>query len=136
MIYTFRFDIKDSDGDHRYDYSNDFVITLDRRPDGDNAGFRKNLYKKFKEQIKNAVTRWFEQDPEAVRDEISQYGYGYDFVTNGSIGESEVEFAIDNFPARCVAHIPEDITRACGFYLEAEPNAGQEFYNDNGFLND
>lgn len=133
-----RFSIKDSAGDHNYDYADDFLVDLDYTvPEGtpDNQ-VNRTLFQQFKVLIKKAVADWFAESPEDVRYEIEQYGYGYDFETEGGDGEAEVDYAIRMLPARSVAHIPENIMEANGFRLAPAPSMDVEFYHDDGFLAD
>ena len=136
--FLLRFSIKDSDGDHNYDYANDFLAELDYTVPADmpNNEIIKTLFNLFKPLVKKAVAAWFALAPDDVRDEIDQYGYGYDFENEGEEGEAEVDYAIRMFPARSVAHIPENIMAANGFRLAPEPSMDVEFYNDDGFLAD
>jgi len=135
--FLIRFAIKDADGQHQYDYSNDFLVDLDHEPtETEGTGkYQKELFEAFKPKIKQAVRDWFEKDPEEVRDNIEQYGYNYNYDPD-EWGGNEVDYVVDSFPARCVAHIPDEIMKANGFRTAPEPSLEEEFYNDFGFLND
>lgn len=140
--FLLRFSIKDADGQHKYDYSNDFLVDLTDEQVAEvnklvNIEREKLLFKFFKEKIKQAVVEWFNTDPEAVRDDINQYGYcDYDYENRDDEDQTEAEYAVDQLPARCVAHIPDAITNKFGFCIAPEPSLDKEFYNDFGFLND
>ena len=135
--FLLRFSIKDSAGDHNYDYADDFLVNLDYTvPEDDTYTVNKDLLKLFIPLIKKAVADWFAEDPETVRYEIEQYGYGYAYEDESDNYPNEVDYAIWRFPARCVAHIPDNIMKANGFQLAPEPSMDVEFYNDDGFLND
>ena len=138
--YLIRFSIKDSEGNHKYDYSVDFLVELQELMPGTKAEFEKAQFTMFKEKIVAAVKDWFADDPDAVKDEIDQFGYGYDFDADDcKFAEDyacEEDYAVDNFPARCVAHIPDVIMKRNGFELAPEPTMEHEFYNDYGFLRD
>lgn len=135
--FLIRFAIKDSDGQHQYDYSDDFLVDLDREPtEPEGTGkYQKGLFDAFKPKIKQAVRDWFEKDPEAVRDDIEQYGYKYDYNPE-DWDNKEVDYVVDSFPARCVSHIPDEIMKANGFRNAPDPSLEEEFYNDLGFLNE
>lgn len=140
--FLLRFSIKDPEGQHKYDYSNDFLVDLTDEQAAEanklvNAKREKLLFKLFKEKIKQAVVEWFNTDPEAVRDDINQYGYcNYDYENRDDEDQTEPEYAVDMLPARCVAHIPGAITNKFGFCVAPEPSLDKEFYNDFGFLNE
>lgn len=137
LTFLIRFAIKDADGQHQYDYSNDFLVDLDHEPAGKEGTkkYYKELFDAFKPKIKQAVRDWFEKDPEAVRDDIEQYGYQYDYEPDDWDGK-EVDYAVDIFPARCVSHIPDEIMKANGFKNAPDPSMEKDFYDDLGFLND
>lgn len=134
--FLIRFAIKDADGQHQYDYSNDFLVDLDHEPtEKQGTGkYQQELFDAFKPKIKQAVRDWFEKDPEAVRDDIQQYGYKYNYCPE-DWNDKEVDYAVDTFPARCVSHIPDEIMKANGFRNAPDPALEKEFYNDLGFLN-
>lgn len=141
--YTIRFSIKDADGNSSYDYSDDFIVSLDYTIDDTkgSAATQNELFKLFKEKIKAAVTEWYSKDAELVKDEISQYGYMREFEPDPDDSEeanktNELLWVLDNFPARCVSHIPDDIMQANGFRNAPNMNCEVEFYDDNGFIND
>ena len=67
------------------------------------------LLKIFKARVKLAVTNWFNQDAQELRDEIDSYGFGYDFEHEADEGQSELDYALGRFTARMVAHIPDKI---------------------------
>ena len=124
--YTVRFSIKDSDGDHAYDFFTDFIIDMEESVPDD-------IEQEFYKRIRKAVSDWFNKDKEDLVDVIDMYGYGYDYdETDGD----ELKYAIDRFPARAVALIPAEIMAANGFRLKEDPEVEVEFYDDGGFLND
>ncbi len=137
--YVFRIAIKDPDGNRDYDYNDDFIIDVDQSIKGrkGTAAFEKALFKIFKQKIKQAVKEWFAKDPESVKYEITSYGYGYNYVPDPDDDETEADYAVENFPPRSVAHIPDDIMHNNGFRSVGDNNPySHEFYNDLGFLND
>ncbi len=141
--FMIRFCIKDADGQHQYDYSDEFIVSLDYtigKKQGNNK-IQNDLFKLFKEKIKSAVIEWFNKDAQCVRDEIEEYGYMNTFEPDpdGSDEENnaaELNWVVDNFPARCVSHIPTDIMKNNGFFNAPDPICEHEFYNDHGFLNE
>lgn len=137
--YLIRISIKDADGQHEYDYSNDFLVDIDTEEitakEGTNK-FYKQLFKAFKPKIKQAALDWFAKDPEAIKADLEQYGTGYDYEPDPDGKETEADYIVDNFPPRSIAHIPDEIMEANGFKLAPEPSLDQEFYDDLGFLND
>lgn len=137
--YLIRISIKDSDGQHEYDYSNDFLVDIDTEEITEEEGtnkFYKQLFKAFKPKIKQAALDWFAKDPEAIKADIEQYGTGYNYEPDPDGKETEADYIVANFPARSIAHIPDDIMEANGFKLAPEPSLDQEFYDDLGFLNE
>lgn len=136
QTYTIRYSIKDADGQHEYDYSDDFLVDLDETPAGINNEFEQNLLSAFKRKVKDAVTEWFNTDKDTVIGEIDQYGHEYDFENEAYEGQPELEYAISMFPARCVAHIPNEIMEHHGFRNAPSPSAEYESYDDLGFLDD
>lgn len=134
--YKIRITINNSDGDHRYDYSDDFLFDIAEVPKGINTEFRKNLFDAFKTNVKKAVEEWFNIDKESVIDEIDQYGYEYDYENKADEDQSELDYAISNFPARCVSHIPNEIMEHNNFRIAPEVSVQYNSYNDLGFLMD
>lgn len=141
QTFEIRFSIKDGDGQHQYDYCDDFLMELND-VDCSNVEKTKNkmrenlLFKYFKDKVKQAVKDWFNEDAEAVRDDINQYGYcNYNYEPTEDDDQTEADYAVENFPARSVAHIPDHIMKNNGFQTRPEPAVDHEFYNDLGFLN-
>jgi hypothetical protein len=134
--FLIRFAIEDADGQHQYDYSDDFLVDLDHEPTEEEgtAKYYTELFAAFKPKIKQAVRDWFEKDPEAVRDDIDQYGIEYNYDAEDWDGK-EVDYVVDSFPARCVSHIPTEIMEANGFRNAPDPSLEENFYDDLGFLN-
>lgn len=124
--YTVRFSIKDSDGDHSYDYFNDFIIDMTESSSDD-------IEQEFYKRVRKAVSDWFHEDKDDLAYELDMYGYGYEY--DESDGD-ELEYVIGRFPARSVAHIPAAIMEANGFRIKPDPEVEVEFYNDGGFLKD
>lgn len=137
--YFIRISIKDADGQHEYDYCNDFLVDIDSKKIKGNEGtykFYTQLFNAFKPKIKQAALDWFAKDPEAIRADLEQYGTGYDYEPDPDGKETEADYIVANFPPRSIAHIPDEIMEANGFKLAPEPSLDQEFYDDLGFLND
>lgn len=88
----------------------------------------------FKAKVKNAVTQWFNDDAQDVRDEIDEYCGGYDYDKDD--GETELEYILKKFTARCVTHIPEAFLGHNGITLVEEPDVYLEYdYLDSMFDN-
>ncbi len=134
--YIIRFSIHDAGGNARLDYSNDFLVELEEEPVGTNAEYEKSVLALFMPKVKAAVTEWFNTDKDAVIDEIDQYGHEYDYENEGEEDQSEVDYALSKFPARCVAHIPKKIMEHHNFRKAPEADAEYNSYNDFGFLLD
>lgn len=60
----------------------------------------------FRQKVKNAVTQWFNTNPDAVRETLAEYCFGYDYEHEADDGQTELDYALDKFTARCVAYIP------------------------------
>ena len=141
--FMIRFSIKDSDGNNQYDYSDDFVVSLDYTIDEKkgSAKIQKELYTLFKEKIKAAVIEWYGKDAELVKDEIAQYGYMRTVEpdpddSDEETKKKELQWVLDTFPARCVSHIPDDIMANHGFSNAPDMHCEIDFYDDGGFIND
>lgn len=123
MTHTVRFSIKDYEGHH---YFNDFVFDMEESdPDV--------IEREFARRVRKAVADWFVKDKAGLVYEIEMYGYGYEYDDDDG---DELEYAIDNFPAASVAHIPDKIMEANGFRLRERPDVELTFYGYGGFLND
>lgn len=142
QTFTIRLSIKDGDGQHQYDYCDDFLMELNsvacrNVAKTKNQMRKKLLFKYFKDKVKRAVIDWFNEDADAVREDINQYGYcNYNYEPTEDDDQTEADYAVDNFPARSVSHIPILIMKKHGFQIRPEPSVDKEFYNDLGFLND
>lgn len=141
--YAIRINIKDGDGQHQYDYSEDYVAQLDYEinPKQSDTKTQKEIFKLFAEKVKAAVLEWFQQDPDAVKDDLEQYAHGFDFEPDPDWSEeenkeAELEELVDCFPARCIAHIPDDIKERNSFHDAPDVHCEASFYNDLGFIND
>lgn len=73
------------------------------------------VLKLFYQKIKNAVTAWFNQSPHTLRETLAEYCFGYDYEHEADDGQSELDYALSKFTARCVAYIPCGIAGQNGF---------------------
>jgi len=73
------------------------------------------VLKFFYQKIKNAVTAWFNQSPHDLRETLAEYCFGYDYEHEADDGQSELDYALSKFTARCVAYIPCGINGQNGF---------------------
>ena len=141
--FLIRINIKDSEGQHQYDYSEDYIAQLDYeiKPKQSKSKTQLEIFKLFAEKVKTAALEWFQKDPEAVKDDLVQYAYGLEFEPDPDMSEAENKKAeldqlVECFPARCIAHIPDDIKERNGFHDAPEVHSEASFYNDLGFIND
>lgn len=141
--FAIRLNIKDGGGQHQYDYTEDYIAQLDYEidPKKPNSKTQREIFKLFAEKVKAASLEWFQQDPEAVKDDLEQYAYGLEFEPDPDLSEAENKQAeldnlVDSFPARCIAHIPDDIKERNGFHAAPDVHCEASFYNDLGFIND
>lgn len=73
------------------------------------------VLKFFYQKIKNAVIQWFNFNPTALRDTLAEYCFGYDYEHEADDGQSELDYALSKFTARCVVYIPYGIAGQNGF---------------------
>lgn len=72
------------------------------------------VLKYFYQKIKNAVVQWFNTNPDTLRETIDHYCFGYEYDPECH-GDSELDYALSKFTARCVAYIPCGINGQNGF---------------------
>lgn len=73
------------------------------------------VLKLFIQKIKTAVTQWFKKSPNDLRETLAEYCLGYDYEYEADEGQSELDYALAKFSARCVAYIPDEIMGKNGF---------------------
>lgn len=73
------------------------------------------VLKIFIQKIKNAVVQWFNMTPTNLRETLAEYCFGYDYENDADEGQSELDYALSKFTARCVAYIPYGIAGQNGF---------------------
>ena len=73
------------------------------------------VLKFFYQKIKNAVVQWFNTNPETLRETLDEYCFGYDYEHEADEGQSELDYALSMFTARCVSLIPCGIASQRGF---------------------
>ena len=86
------------------------------------------VLKFFYQKIKNAVTDWFNQSPHTLRETLAEYCFGYDYEHEADEGQSELEYALSKFTARCVAYVPYGIAGQNGFNkLDVDATATSDY---------
>lgn len=120
-----------SDDKFNMKLTSDEAYQVARAPENDQADL---LAKMFKEKVKKAVTQWFNFNAQDVRDVIDEYCGGYDYDADD--GETELDYVLRKFTARCVVHIPEAICGQNGFTFVEEPDVTLEFDYLNSLLGD
>ena len=60
----------------------------------------------FRQKVKKAVTDWFNMSPNSLRETLAEYCFGYDYENEADDGQTELDYALEKFTARCVAYIP------------------------------
>lgn len=60
----------------------------------------------FRQKVKKAVTDWFNMSPNNLRETLAEYCFGYDYEHEADDGQTELDYALGKFTARCVAYIP------------------------------
>lgn len=88
------------------------AATVDKATDDQRGDL---VLKFFYQKIKNAVVQWFNTNPETLRETLDEYCFGYDYEHEADEGQSELDYALPMFTARCVAFIPCDISGQNGF---------------------
>lgn len=112
--------------------SNDgFIMELDDKQatqagKGDACQKQRFLMKLFEEKVKQAVTDWFNGDPDDLRSEIDEYCGGYNFEAEADEGQSELDYALEHFSARSVAHIPDTYMSKHGISAIPAPDVSVE----------
>jgi hypothetical protein len=92
--------------------TNDEAATVDATPKNQRGDL---VLKLFIQKIKTAVTQWFETAPNDLRETLDEYCFGYDYENDADEGQSELDYALSKFTARCVAYIPDEISGKNGF---------------------
>jgi hypothetical protein len=73
------------------------------------------VLKYFNQKIKNAVIQWFNESPHTLRKTLDEYCFGYDYENEADKGQSELDYALSKFTARCVVLISDGIASQNGF---------------------
>ena len=73
------------------------------------------VLKYFNQKIKNAVIQWFNTNPTALSEMLDENCFGYDYEHEADDGQSELDYALSKFTARCVVLIPYGIAGQNGF---------------------
>lgn len=108
-----------------------FIMELDdtqatQAGKGDACQKQRFLMNLFEEKVKQAVTDWFNDDPDDLRSEIDEYCGGYNFEAEADDGQSELDYALEHFSARSVAHIPDKYMNDHGIRTIPDPDVSIE----------
>lgn len=88
------------------------------------------VLKYFIQKIKNAVIQWFNTNPTALSETLDEYCFGYDYEHEADDGQSELDYALSKFTARCVVLIPYGIAGQNGFTpLDVDATATFDYAN-------
>lgn len=86
------------------------------------------VLKMFYQKIKKAVTDWFNFSPHTLRETLAEYCFGYDYEHEADDGQSELDYALSKFTARCVVYIPYGIAGQNGFNeLDVDATATSDY---------
>ena len=120
MDFRIRLNIKDSEGDTRYDYSEEYIMSASDRPN--------DITSEFTNRIRQAVCDLVSQDAELAEYIVTNYGYadGIDSTDSNEIRD----YVISTFPLRGVAQIPDGILEKHGIKLAQEPDGYLTSYDD------
>ena len=73
------------------------------------------VLKYFYQKIKNAVVQWFNTNPDTLRETLDSNCFGYDYEHEADDGQSELDYVLSKFTARCVVLVPCGIAGQNGF---------------------
>lgn len=91
------------------------------------------VLKFFYQKIKNAVVEWFNFSPTTLRETLDANCFGYDYEHEADDGQSELDYVLSKFTARCVVLIPCGIAGQNGFStLDVDATATSD-YSDSLF---
>ena len=91
------------------------------------------VLKYFNQKIKNAVIQWFNESPHTLRETLDANCFGYDYEHEADDGQSELDYVLSKFTARCVVLIPYGIAGQNGFKtLDVDATATSD-YSDSLF---
>jgi hypothetical protein len=125
--FRIELDIKDSEGDARYDYTEEYLVSSDVKP----AGFE-DAVKEFKNHVKAAISDLVVSDPGLAKEIV--YDYGYADKTDSTDSDEILSYVLDNFPLRGVAQIPSEILLKHGIKAVAPPEYQLVSYDDSSIF--
>ena len=103
----------------------DEAATVDKATDDQRGDL---VLKYFNQKIKNAVIQWFNTNPTALRETLDANCFGYDYEHEADDGQSELDYVLSKFTARCVVLIPYGIAGQNGFKtLDVDATATSDY---------
>jgi len=121
--FRIELDIKDSEGDARYDYTEEYLVSSDVKPDG-----FEDAVKEFKNRVKAAISDLVTVDPDLAEYIVCNYGYASGI--NLDDPEDFLPYILNNFPLRGVVQIPSEILLKHGIKAVAPPEYQLVSYDD------
>ena len=103
----------------------DEAATVDQATDEQRGDL---VLKYFNQHIKNAVIQWFNESPHTLRETLDENCFGYDYEHEADDGQSELDYVLSKFTARCVVLIPYGIAGQNGFKtLDVDATATSDY---------